>query len=213
MIGIYGGTFDPVHFGHLRTAVEVYEAVGLDELRFIPCHIPPHREKPGASAAQRLAMLEAAIQDCDSRFLIDTRELQRPGASYMVDTLSSIRVEVGDDVPVILIVGQDAFLGLHRWHQWQRLFTLAHIVVMQRPGYPTEPELALGNAIASRLSHSEQNLRDLASGVVCSVAVTPLGISANGIRRAIREHRSPRYLAPDAVLDLIKEQGLYQDQE
>lgn len=110
MIGIYGGTFDPVHYGHLRTALEVREAVGLDEIRFMPCRHPPHRSAPTATPAQRLKMLELALAGAEPGFRIDLREFHRDGPSYMVDTLASLRSEVGD-TPLCLILGLDAFGG------------------------------------------------------------------------------------------------------
>src|SRR5690606_16625703 len=126
MIGIYGGTFDPVHYGHLRTALEVKEAAGMGEIRFIPCRLPPHRTEPEAGPALRLKMLELALHDAEPGFRIDTRELDRPGPSYMVETLASIRTEIGTR-PLCLIAGLDAFHGFPRWHRWRELFDLAHI--------------------------------------------------------------------------------------
>ena len=132
MIGVYGGTFDPVHYGHLRTALEVNEYFSLDELRLIPCSRPPHRVSPMAAADMRLQMLRLAVGN-DPVFIIDKRELTRGGPSYMVDTLISIREEVAE-VPLLLFIGADGFRYLTSWFQWERLFDFAHIVVMSRPG-------------------------------------------------------------------------------
>lgn len=208
MIGIYGGTFDPIHYGHLRTALEVKEAVGLDEVRFIPSQIPPHRGTPGASPEQRLAMLDAALLDTEPGFRIDTRELARPGPSYMVDTLASIRGEIGAE-PLALIVGLDAFLGLDRWHRWTELFELAHIVVMRRPGPAAEFPVELQAQLGSRTTTDAAALRDRPSGRIHFVAVTQLDIAATRIRAALAAGRSARYLTPDSVLALIRHQGLY----
>lgn len=209
MIGIYGGTFDPVHYGHLRTALEVREALELDQLRFVPCQIPPHRETPGATAQQRLRMLEAALGNAEPTLRIDPRELARPGPSYMVDTLASLRRELGETA-LVLIVGTDAFQGLPRWHRWERLFELAHVVVMQRPGYQPSLASALRQAIDGRIVGGAAGLRESPAGCVHFVTVTQLEIAASQIRHCIAHHRSARYLTPDAVLDIIRGERLYQ---
>jgi nicotinate-nucleotide adenylyltransferase len=208
MIGIYGGTFDPIHYGHLRTALEVKEAVGLDEVRFIPSQIPPHRGRPGATPEQRLALLEAALHDTEPGFRIDTRELERPGPSYMVDTLASIRAEIGTE-PLCLIVGLDAFLGLHRWHRWRELFELAHLLVMRRPGPSPEVPEELQAPLRERTADTAALLRTSPAGFIHFVPVTQLDISATRIREAIASGLSPRYLTPDPVLRLIRRLNLY----
>ena len=133
MIGIFGGTFDPIHYGHLRSALEVKEIFGLTEVRLIPSAQPPHREQPAATALMRLQMLELAVKN-QPGLIIDTRELNRSGVSYMVDTLKSLRKEFKDE-PLLLFIGSDAFNNLKTWYQWQHLFDFAHIVVMTRPGF------------------------------------------------------------------------------
>lgn len=208
MIGIYGGTFDPIHYGHLRTALEVKEAAGLEEIRFIPCRIPPHRGVPGATPDQRLAMLRAALVDAEPGFRIDTRELERPGPSYMVETLESLRSEIGSR-PLCLIVGLDAFRGLPRWHRWRELFDLAHILVMQRPGPETDLPEPMRDLLRTRAVDSPAALRSRASGLVHLIPVTLLDISATRIRSAIGAGTSARYLTPDSVLELIRSLGLY----
>lgn len=134
MIGILGGTFDPIHFGHLRTALDVVEDLNLQQLRFIPCGEPPHRDQPHASPAQRLAMVQLAIAS-ESRFMVDAREIQRGGPSYMVETLESLRQELGEQQSLGLIVGLDAFAALDSWYRWQDLIDLAHLIIMTRPGW------------------------------------------------------------------------------
>jgi nicotinate-nucleotide adenylyltransferase len=208
MLGIYGGTFDPIHYGHLRTALEVKEAVGLDEIRLIPSQIPPHRGTPGATPEQRLAMLAAALADAEPGFRIDTRELERRGPSYMVDTLASIRAEIGPE-PLCLIVGLDAFLGLHRWHRWRELFELAHVLVMRRPGPEPEIPEELEAPLRERAATAPDALRAAAAGLIHFVPVTQLDISATRIRAAVAAGRSARYLTPDPVLDLIRRLNLY----
>lgn len=208
MIGLYGGTFDPVHYGHLRTALEVKEAVGLDEIRFIPCREPPHRQAPAASPAQRCKMLELALAQNEPGWVIDSRELRRAGPSYMVDTLASLRAELGH-TPLCLIVGLDAFRGLCSWHQWPRLFELAHFIVMHRPG--VEPDLPdhLAAEVETRRVSDPRQLERSEAGRVFYVDVVQLDISATQIRQALGTGKSARYLTPDAVLHFIHGEGLY----
>jgi len=203
MIGIYGGTFDPVHYGHLRSALEVREALEMDEVRFIPCRLPPHRGEPFFSPRQRLLFLQKATAD-EPSFVVDTRELERPGPSYMVETLTSLRQEVGER-PLGLIVGLDAFLGLPGWHRWEELFDLAHLVIMDRPGFrPQWPEILQSHLIERRVLQG-QTLGLVPAGKIFFQRVTQLEISATAIRRCLREGRSPRYLLPDSVLESIGE--------
>ncbi|QXP87479.1 nicotinate-nucleotide adenylyltransferase [Methylococcus capsulatus] len=208
MIGIYGGTFDPVHYGHLRAALEVREDLELRELRFLPCHQPPHRPPPVADPQTRLRMLEIALADADGGFALDTRELDRGGPSYMVDTLSSIRKETGDE-PLCLILGLDAFLALPAWHRWRRLFSLAHIVVLQRPDYDIEYAEDLKHCVEERQVTDPTQLAAQPDGMIYFLEVTQLAIASTSIRRMLREGRSAKYLLPDAVLELIHRESLY----
>ena len=207
MIGVLGGTFDPIHFGHLRPALEVYESLGLRELRFIPSHVPPHRGAPAAAAGHRLAMVERAIAGVPG-FRVDSRELDRPGPSYTVDTLRSLLGEIGSDGPLLLIMGLDAFAGLDTWHRWREIPALAHVVVAHRPG-SSIPEHAAYLELAP-VTESRSALEDRASGLVFFQSVTQLDISATDIRERLRAGRSPRYLLPDSVRHYIAEHDLYQ---
>jgi nicotinate-nucleotide adenylyltransferase len=211
MLGIYGGTFDPVHYGHLRTGLEVKEALGLEELRFLPCRVPPHRGTPGAGPGQRARMLELALDGAEPGFALDLRELRREGPSYMVDTLASLREEIGDR-PLCLVVGLDAFCGLPSWHRWRDLFGLAHLAVMRRPDAP-EPAWAGGLAemVAARRALDLAELRLAPAGRVAFLEVTQLAISATAIRRLVAEGKSPRYLLPEPVLRTIRSEGLYRE--
>lgn len=209
MLGIYGGTFDPIHHGHLRTALEVKEALQLEELRLLPCRLPPHRGSPGCTPQQRLKMLELALEHAEPGFVLDRRELERDGPSYMVDTLASIREEIGDR-PLCLIVGLDAFAGFPSWHRWRELLELAHVAVMRRPDAPA-PEWAgeLTRVVADRKVEGADVLRQSSAGRIAFLDVTQLAISATGIRRLIAAGKSPRYLVPDAVWAMIQSQRLY----
>lgn len=206
-LAIFGGTFDPVHIGHLRSAIEVRELLACDELRFIPCHQPPHRAEPAASSAQRLRMLELAIAD-EPGLAIDAREIQRDGPSYTIDTLTALRAEVGAQCRLHLIVGMDAFAALDSWHRWRELLNFAHIVVMHRP-----ENAMLGRGVVAELLRERrvdvEQLQKTPFGSIAVVQLTPLPIAATAIRGLIRERRSPRYLLPDAVWEFIRENGLY----
>lgn len=211
MIGVYGGTFNPIHFGHLRTALEVKEALKLDEVRLLPSRQPPHRESPEVSAEQRLKMLQLAIEG-ESSFRIDTREIKREGPSYMVDTLLSIRKEM-PDTPLCLILGIDAFQGLPAWHRWRELWDLAHLIVMQRPGYSPEVGEKLSSYLKERQVSDSSQLTQARAGFIFFQEVSQLDISASRIRKMIRQGKSPRYLLPDSVYRMIRQEGWYQLRE
>lgn len=198
MLAILGGTFDPVHLGHLRAAWEAADALDA-EVRLIPANVPPHRPPPIASAQQRAAMLRAALAGQD-RLGLDTRELDREGPSYTIDTLASLRAEIGER-PLVLLLGADAFAGLPSWHRWRELFDLAHIGVLARPGHAPPLPAELADAIASRTTDNADDLRASTTGRVRQIAITPLEISATHVRRLLREGREPRWLLPGALLD------------
>ncbi|MGR9086305.1 MAG: nicotinate-nucleotide adenylyltransferase [Gammaproteobacteria bacterium] len=205
MIGIFGGTFDPVHYGHLRSAYEIGELFQLSEVRLVPSSAPPHRAQPEASAAQRLEMLELALGSRKG-LGIDTRELERAGHSFMVDTLESLRMDFPDQL-LLLIIGCDAFNGLPGWHQWRRLFEYAHIAVMTRPGFVPETR---DDFFCGRIASEKGQLRDAPAGKILFQPVTQLDISATAIRQMLREKRDPVFLLPDAVLEYIQCNGLYE---
>ncbi|HEY8034595.1 MAG TPA: nicotinate-nucleotide adenylyltransferase [Methylobacter sp.] len=210
MIGIFGGTFDPVHYGHLRSALEVKDIFGLNEVRLIPCANPPHREQPAVTAEMRLQMLELAIKN-QPGLKIDTRELDRhkasdPTPSYMVDTLKSLRQEFPAE-SLLLFIGTDAFKHLTGWHQWQRLFDYAHIVVMTRPGFETQ---ALDDFFKTRLAKDTSELAQNSAGKLCFQQITQLDISATAIRDIIARKQNPGFLLPDAVIEYIKQHKLYE---
>ncbi|PKM45740.1 MAG: nicotinic acid mononucleotide adenylyltransferase [Gammaproteobacteria bacterium HGW-Gammaproteobacteria-1] len=207
-IGILGGTFDPVHFGHLRPALELLETLGLAEVRLIPCGQPPHRSPPRAAAAARLAMLELALAG-QPGLRVDTRELERPGPSYMVDTLASLRAELGP-TPLCLLLGTDALLGLPGWHRWQELVQLAHLVVMHRPGWELSAAPApLAQLLAAQRVQDPAALTAQPAGAILFQPVTQLEISATAIRAMIAAGHSPRYLLPEAVWEWIRANELY----
>jgi nicotinate-nucleotide adenylyltransferase len=205
MIGIFGGTFDPVHYGHLRSALEVKEIFNLAQVRFIPSARPPHRVQPMASPALRLQMLALAIGNQPS-FVADDRELKRPGRSYMADTLQSLRQDFPSQ-PLLLFMGSDAFNKLASWHRWQDLFTYAHIVVLTRPGFIIQ---TLDKFLSVRLTTEKNFLAEHEAGKLFFQPVTQLDISATAIRQLIAEGKNPGYLLPDAVILAIQQNQLYQ---
>jgi nicotinate-nucleotide adenylyltransferase len=204
MIGIYGGTFDPVHYGHLRTAVEVHEFFSLDEVRLTPCAQPPHREMPLTSAEMRLNMLTLAASN-QSGLIIDRRELDREGYSYTVDTLRSLRVEMPDE-SLFLLIGTDAFSDLSSWHQWQQLFDYAHVIVVTRPSYESP---ALSDFLSSKFTHDREDLACQKAGCLFFYAVTQLDISATQIRAKVKKGLSTHFLLPDNVIEYIEANKLY----
>jgi nicotinate-nucleotide adenylyltransferase len=195
MIGVLGGTFDPVHFGHLRPALEVMQAIGLEQVRFLPNRIPPHRETPWLNADNRLELLKTAISD-QPGFELDQRELQREGHSYMVDTLESLRNDFPSH-PICLILGMDAFLGLKQWHQWQRIPELCHLVVTTRPGFEMSGDFI--RQLPATLVTETSGLFEVAAGRILLQSVTQLDISASHIRTMLAKGQSVRYLLPDEV--------------
>lgn len=208
-VGVFGGTFDPVHFGHLRSALELSEQLSLQRMLLIPSALPPHRAQPRVGGEQRLAMLQLAVAD-EPSLEVDPRELQRSGPSYMVDTLASLRTELGE-TPLCLCLGVDAFLGLPDWHRWERLLELAHVVVAHRPGWSLGGSLpdALETLLREHLREGAAALTGAPAGSIVLQPVTPLAISATAIRECIAAGRSARYLLPDPVWHYILEQKLY----
>ncbi len=208
-IGVLGGTFDPIHFGHLRMAEELAESLSLGEVRIIPAGQPPHRAAPRTPAKHRLEMARLAIAG-NPRFRLDEREVLQARASYTVDTLAALRQELGDERPIWLFMGADAFLGLSTWKEWQRLFMLAHIAVAHRPGYRLAQSDALNDGLRQELERRHvAGTPDTAAGCILLRPITQLDIAATDIRSRLQEGRSARYLIPDGVLDYIQKNRLY----
>ncbi len=202
-LGLLGGTFDPIHYGHLRPAQEVLDALSLGELRLIPSGRPPHRAAPVASADQRLRMAQLAVTEFP-RFTVDDREIRRSGPSYTVLTLESLRAEMGDR-PLCLVLGLDAFLGLESWHRWREIPDLAHLVVLTRPGW------VLGKlpAWAGGRLGPPGDMALSPAGRLFFLAVKPQNISATGIRSALARGQSVEGLLPQAVQGFICQNHLY----
>ena len=208
--GLLGGTFNPIHFGHLRLAQELADALQLDEVRFIPSANPPHKDGVSVSAEHRAAMVQLAIAD-NPLFKLDTRELNRDGASYTIDTLISLREELGNNVALCLVMGSDAFAKLDSWHRWQELLKYCHIILVQRPNKLAQTKLS-DDLTALLHDNYTENIDDLAqksAGYIHMQATTAQDISATNIRKRLAIGKSVKYLAPDNVLAYIQQQHLY----
>ncbi len=206
-IGLFGGTFDPIHVGHLRVALELKQRLHLDEMRLVPCHIPPHRYEPVASPEQRAAMVKLAISDCP-HLQIDEIELANPEPSFSIHTLEVLREQLGSDVSLCLSMGMDSLINLSTWHRWRELLSFGHIIVAARPNsaLPESGEIA---EFIQQHQGSGGDLHARPSGSIVIVESTLLPISATEIREMIPKAESPQFLLVDSVLRYIKANNLY----
>lgn len=203
-----GGTFDPIHHGHLRTALEIQQWLGVDQVTLMPSKAPVHRQQPSGSGQQRLEMVRLAVAD-EPALVADDREVISANASYTVLTLESFRRELGDKVPICMILGMDAYLSLPQWDRWQELLTLCHIVVVKRPGWVYEPCEQMQQISLDHEVDTIDTMLQVPAGQVIFRELTPLSISATQVRALIGAGHSPRYLIPNAVWDYIKQNQLY----
>jgi nicotinate-nucleotide adenylyltransferase len=210
-IGVLGGTFDPIHFGHLRLGLESMDALDLQSVRVIPAGVPSHRAAPKASATARLQMARLAVAP-EPRFVVDACEAESPAPSYTVDTLTHLRDQLGPRQGLCLLLGADAFASLATWSRWQHLFELSHIAVASRASQSFDPDAlppALAAEYGKRHRESPACLTESAAGCIVHFAMSALDISASRIRRMLARGASPRYLLPDTVLDYIAPNRLY----
>ncbi len=208
-IGLLGGTFDPIHLAHLRLAQEAREACGLAQVRFIPSASPPHRANPGVSAAHRLRMVELAVAD-NPRFIADDRELLRSTPSYTIDTVATLRRDLGPNRPLCVIVGADAFALFDTWKDWRHLLDAAHVIVATRPGSTTLPAGAdLRHQMLQRRTTDATALDSRPGGLLFELQITAMDVSASRIREDLAAGREPRYLLPDSLLGYIASNHLY----
>jgi len=210
-LGLLGGTFDPIHHGHLRLGIEARQRLGLGAVRLIPAGQPPHRARPGTPAEHRLAMTELATCGLPG-FEVDPAEVLSQQTSYTVATLERLRKELGAMRPLVLILGADAFLGLAGWHRWRELFGLAHIAVATRPGYVLADALyggELAEECPQRLAQDVRILQSEPAGAIVPFTIPSLEISATLIRHALAHDEDARFLLPPAVLDYIQAHHLY----
>ncbi len=206
-IGIFGGTFNPIHHGHLRSALELKQSLALDQVRLVPAAEPPLRRAPELSAEQRAELVEQAVAS-EPGLVCDRRELSRQGPSYTVDTLVELRTELGTDRPLCLIVGTDILERLDQWHRWEELLDFAHLVVIARPGWRM-PETGRIASWVEEHGGVSADLQGSPAGLVVLQQQRQLPISATEIRDMITAGQSPRYLLPDAVWDTIQRLGAY----
>lgn len=210
-LGLLGGTFDPIHHGHLRLAEEAADACGFQQVTLIPAALPNLRDAPATPAVHRLEMTRLAAAG-NPRLAVDGRELQRSGTSYTVDTLQELRAELGMAVSLTLILGADAFLRLPRWHRWQELFELCHVLVAARPGYDLDGKAGETQALAAEWQTRKSATAALAgvpAGCIARLDSPLLEISATDLRARLAQGASVRYLLPDAVVDYIAVHHLY----
>ena len=214
---VFGGTFDPVHIGHLRSAKALLARFDDAKLVMVPCQIPPHRPQPAASAQQRLAMLELATAAADN-IGVDDIELKREGKSFTFDTLSAYRQQAGD-TSLCFVMGYDAWVTLPSWYRWQELTELAHLVVLTRPGdaAPEPEELKTWSAaketdlenIRANAGNNTENNTDNYAGNIVKLTLEQVPVSATCIRAAIKTGRQVADLVPPNVVNYIEQEKLY----
>lgn len=206
-IGILGGTFDPVHHGHLRLALELRQTLGLSQMRLMPCHRPVHRGQPEVSSIQRAEMIRLALMDCPE-LTLDERELRRDSPSYTFDTLRSLRAELGSNVSLIWAMGTDAFAALDTWNRWQELLDYTHLAVIERPGFSL-PEVGPVAELLHQHRAPATVLDELPAGAIVLPSLRLLDISATGIRAQVAAGESAQFLLPEPVRSYILAEGLY----
>ncbi len=208
-IGLYGGTFDPIHLGHLRSAVEILAICQLQQIHFIPCKNPVHKEGAIASDRDRFSMLMLATDNC-SDLVVSDCELKRDTPSYTIDTLKEFKQKF-TDTPLCLLVGSDTFMQLPTWHQWKKIIDISHIIIMKRPGFSLELSTELEDFLANHLADDITELHDNLSGKIYYQSVTEMDISSTQIRAQINAGITPRFLVPENILAYIERKQLYND--
>ncbi|MBT4520032.1 MAG: nicotinate-nucleotide adenylyltransferase [Halieaceae bacterium] len=207
-VGVFGGTFNPIHNGHLRSGLELIERLKLDQLRLMPSAIPPHRPTPACSAEHRAAMVELAVMG-EERMVCDRRELQRPGRSYTIDSLEELRSEKGPDFSLCLVMGCDAVRDINSWHRWQKLLDYCHVIIIARPGW----QLPLAGEVSAWLSDNLQLdgtvIQQSPHGGILVEELRPQVISSTEIRVMLAQGLSTKYLLPERVIDYIHNYNLY----
>ncbi|NIY47402.1 nicotinate-nucleotide adenylyltransferase [Cedecea colo] len=210
LCAIYGGTFDPIHYGHLKPVAALATQVALHRVTIMPNNVPPHRPQPEANSQQRKAMVELAIAG-NSLFKLDARELARSTPSYTVETLEEVRAEQGSQQPLAFIIGQDSLLSLQRWHRWESLLDLCHLLVCQRPGYSVAMDTPGQQRWLDRHSTTSVDELHAAPAGKIYLAQTPMyDISATAIRQRLAQNLSCGDLVPAPVLAFIQQHNLYQ---
>lgn len=209
---LFGGTFDPIHFGHLRTALELQEVLNVPQINLVPTGEPVHKVSTGASAVQRFEMVRLAVES-EPTLVADDCELISAEPCYTINTLMKKRAEVGEDLPIILVMGMDSLLGIKSWSQWQQLTDYGHLFIVARPSYDPEFDAELQNFIDQRKVEDLTELSLRPSGYLAMHQLTPMSVSATQVRKIIEQGSNPRFLIPDVVWDFIKTERLYDANE
>ena len=207
-VGVFGGTFNPIHYGHLRSALELVDSLQWERLHLMPCAVPPHRGLPACSAEHRAAMVELAVAG-EPRLSCDRRELEREGPSYTIDSLAQLRAEIGPERGLCLVMGGDAVLNIRSWHRWEALLDYCHIVVIARPGWELPASGAEYEWLQAHRLAAAEELACAPAGGIWLQNLRPLSISSTEIRELLTAGRSARYLLPEPVLDYIERYKLY----
>ena len=208
-VALFGGTFNPVHLGHLRIAVELAELLEVDQLRMVPCSLPPHREALSVSAEQRMAMLQSAVANYP-QLIADDIELQRGGATYTIDTLRQIRQQIGNQIPLYFCIGVDVLITLESWQEWQQLGNYCHLVISPRPDYALPSSGALADWIKQHRCDDLPQLKQCSAGKLYFCDTTRLAISSTDIRDKIKHGDAIDFLTPAAVVNYIHQNDLYE---
>ena len=207
-IGLLGGTFDPIHVGHLRPAIALLERLNLREVRLIPNYIPPHKATPDSSPKHRLAMAQLAASQTTG-LVVDQRELNRDRPSYTLDTLKELRAEL-PTTPLCFLMGMDSLCQLDQWHGWQELLDYAHLVVSHRPGLQPDFNAQVSALVNAHVTADTEQLHRQLQGCIYLFDTPQLDISSTQIRDCVRAGNNPQYLLPESVLNYILDKGLYQ---
>jgi nicotinate-nucleotide adenylyltransferase len=208
-VALFGGTFNPVHFGHLKIAEEMADLLQVSQMRLLPCGLPPHRAKPDVTAKQRLAMLNLALGD-QSLLIADDLELNRAGPSYTIDTLKQVRQEIGQSVPLFLCLGMDVLSSLNTWHCWQELLDYCHIAVSPRPGWPVPSQGEIKSWVSRHRSDDIAQIKNMANGCIYFCDLMMLELSSTAIRDTIKRGENISSMTPHEVVDYIKTNHLYE---
>ena len=207
-VALFGGTFNPVHIGHLRIAIELAELLQVDSLRMVPCALPPHRQSPSVSAEHRLSMLRAGIAN-HNKLVADDIELRREGPSYTIDTLRAVRQQIGPDRPLYLCIGLDVLATLDTWRDWQQLTDFCHLIISSRPGCQLPTTGALAEWVKKHRCDDLQQLKLLSTGKLHLCDLTMLAVSSTSIRDKVKRGEAIDYLTPAAVVNYIQQHHLY----